>query len=119
MLQVIKKLRQALKQTLFSESPIIDISANPANGKPIGITELIEKISTFSFVPQRNDEGPFLFAIDHCFSIKGQGTVMTGTILQGAVKLNDVRHILLNILLLYIFNCSITNYSLLLIHNIL
>lgn len=25
---------------------------------------------------------PFLFAIDHCFLVKGQGTVMTGTVLQ-------------------------------------
>jgi selenocysteine-specific elongation factor len=25
---------------------------------------------------------PCLFAIDHCFAIKGQGTVMTGTVLQ-------------------------------------
>lgn len=28
--------------------------------------------------PKRNSEGPFLFSIDHCFGIKGQGTVMTG-----------------------------------------
>lgn len=28
-------------------------------------------------------------AIDHCFSIKGQGTVMTGTILSGSVNIGD------------------------------
>lgn len=28
-------------------------------------------------------------AVDHCFSIKGQGTVMTGTILSGSVSLGD------------------------------
>lgn len=28
-------------------------------------------------------------AVDHCFSIRGQGTVMTGTILQGALAVND------------------------------
>ena len=33
--------------------------------------------------------GPFQFAIDHCFSIKGQGTVMTGTVLAGQVTVND------------------------------
>lgn len=27
-------------------------------------------------------QGPFLFAIDHCFAIRGQGTVMTGTVMQ-------------------------------------
>ena len=30
----------------------------------------------------RVSAGPFLFAVDHCFAIKGQGTVMTGTVLQ-------------------------------------
>lgn len=28
-------------------------------------------------------------AVDHCFSIRGQGTVMTGTILQGSLAVND------------------------------
>lgn len=30
---------------------------------------------------------PFLFAVDHCFPIKGQGTVMTGTVLQVRLRL--------------------------------
>lgn len=29
-------------------------------------------------------------AVDHCFSIRGQGTVMTGTILQGSLAINDI-----------------------------
>lgn len=28
-------------------------------------------------------------AVDHCFSIRGQGTVMTGTVLQGSLAVND------------------------------
>lgn len=28
-------------------------------------------------------------SVDHCFSIKGQGTVMTGTILSGSIGLGD------------------------------
>jgi len=32
---------------------------------------------------------PFIFSIDHCFQIKGQGTVLTGTVLSGQVKLGD------------------------------
>lgn len=27
-----------------------------------------------------------MFAVDHCFPIKGQGTVLTGTVLSGTVK---------------------------------
>lgn len=32
----------------------------------------------------RRPAGPLLFAIDHCFAIRGQGTVLTGTVLQVA-----------------------------------
>lgn len=28
---------------------------------------------------------PFLFSIDHCFLLKGQGTILTGTVLQVGV----------------------------------
>ena len=35
-------------------------------------------------------EGPLIYAVDHCFGIRGQGTIMTGTILSGKVSLNDV-----------------------------
>ena len=28
----------------------------------------------------------FLFAVDHCFALKGQGTVLTGTVLSGSIK---------------------------------
>lgn len=33
--------------------------------------------------------GNLLFAVDHCFSIRGQGTVMTGTVLSGTVQINE------------------------------
>ena len=42
-------------------------------------------------IPDRNrgtNKG-FLFAIDHCFQIKGQGTVITGTVLSGKTKVGD------------------------------
>ena len=34
--------------------------------------------------------GPFKFAIDHCFAIRGQGTVLTGTVLSGKAAVGDV-----------------------------
>ncbi|KII69097.1 Selenocysteine-specific elongation factor [Thelohanellus kitauei] len=39
-------------------------------------------------IPQRSS-GSFLFCVDHCFVIKGQGTVMTGTVIQGSLKIGD------------------------------
>jgi len=44
-------------------------------------------------LPERKRDppnSPFVFAVDHCFNVRGQGTVMTGTVLQGEVKVADV-----------------------------
>lgn len=58
---------------------------------PTGINELLTILQTKAFVPVKRLETPFVFAVDHCFGIRGQGTVMTGTVLQGTVAINDVR----------------------------
>ena len=46
------------------------------------------KQELFSFVPITND-GPIQIVIDHCFDVKGVGTVVLGKILQGTVKQYD------------------------------
>jgi selenocysteine-specific translation elongation factor len=56
-----------------------------------GLQDLMETLQKFAFIPERHISSPFLFAVDHCFGVRGQGTVMTGTVLQGAVNVNDVR----------------------------
>ncbi|KAL4858017.1 Selenocysteine-specific elongation factor [Chlorella vulgaris] len=38
---------------------------------------------------QQQQQQPFLFYIDHCFAIKGQGTVLTGTVMRGGVRVGD------------------------------
>lgn len=55
----------------------------------IGINELISLIRSSVTVPNRNFEAPLYFAIDHCFPIKGHGTVLTGTVLSGRVTVNS------------------------------
>ena len=45
-----------------------------------------------TYLPERIGDGAFVFSVDHCFSIRGQGTILTGTILEGAVGINDVRN---------------------------
>ena len=49
-----------------------------AEGLDAVCTELLNMVPSQPRVPGPN----FLFAVDHCFSIKGQGTVLTGTVLQ-------------------------------------
>jgi selenocysteine-specific elongation factor len=51
----------------------------------------VQQLSDATLIPQRDSSGAFVFMVDHCFGIKGQGTIMTGTVLQGAVAVGDVR----------------------------
>lgn len=55
-----------------------------------GVDTLIEVIRSSIQMPKRNYDGPFYFSIDHCFPIKGHGTVLTGTILSGTIQLNSM-----------------------------
>ncbi|XP_037826139.1 selenocysteine-specific elongation factor [Lucilia sericata] len=80
------KLRKTLAATRFGDSfPLFAVSA--LNGE--GIKDLLEGIKSNAFLPQRDVEKPLLMYVDHCFSIKGQGTICTGTIVQGSVNVND------------------------------
>ena len=51
---------------------------------------VFQVLSDTVFVPNRSPSGPFIYSVDHCFPIRGQGTVMTGTVLSGSVHVNDV-----------------------------
>jgi len=53
------------------------------------IMELVEALDTYVEEPARDMDKPFLMPIEDVFSIKGRGTVATGRIEQGIVKLND------------------------------
>ena len=55
-----------------------------------GIDDLVDLIRSTVKLPQRNVDMPFYFAVDHCFPIKGHGTVLTGTVLSGSVSVNSV-----------------------------
>lgn len=77
--------------------PIIPVAAAPAapadateSAQPaLGIAELVQTIRSHLYVPERDASGPFSLAIDHCFAIQGNGTILTGTVLSGSVKIGD------------------------------
>lgn len=58
-------------------------------GQAVGIGDLIQQIVKCVPVQPAPPSGPFKFAIDHCFAIKGQGTILTGTALSGTAKVGD------------------------------
>jgi elongation factor Tu len=54
-----------------------------------GIRQLMKTVDEFIPTPKREVDKPFLMPIEDVFSISGRGTVATGRIEQGIVKLND------------------------------
>ena len=75
-------------------TPIIKGSALKALENPSGadadcIMELMNALDTYVPEPQRATDQPFLMPIEDVFSIEGRGTVVTGRIERGIVKLND------------------------------
>ena len=66
----------------MSACPGADVSGSEHPGMDV----LLEVIKAQTKMPERHYEDPFLFAVDHCFPIKGQGTVLTGTVLRGQVQ---------------------------------
>ena len=54
-----------------------------------GILELMKAVDEFIPTPKRETDKPFLMAVEDVFSITGRGTVGTGRIERGIVKVND------------------------------
>ena len=53
------------------------------------LKELLDTLDTYIPEPKRELDKPFLMSVEDVFSIKGRGTVATGRVEQGVVKVND------------------------------
>ena len=75
------------------ETPIIRGSALKAlEGDPKWvekINELMDAVDTWIPTPERDNDKPFLMSIEDVFTITGRGTVVTGRVERGMLKLND------------------------------
>jgi len=76
-------------------TPIIKGSSKPALDNPTDdtinkpIDELVTTLDSWIPMPERETDKPFLMPIEDVFSIKGRGTVVTGRIERGKVKVGD------------------------------
>ena len=87
-------IRELLAKNGFDEdAPIIKGSATKAlegdEKYEDAIMELVKALDEYVPEPTRDMDKPFLMPIEDVFSIKGRGTVATGRIEQGVIKLND------------------------------
>jgi elongation factor Tu len=90
------EIRELLEKYDFpTDVPIVRGSALPAYDKPDGeeeakcIGELMAAVDDYIPQPPREEDKPFLMAIEDVFSIEGRGTVATGRIERGIVRTND------------------------------
>jgi elongation factor Tu len=78
--------------------PVVRGSALQAlQGKEEGVNsilELMEAVDAHIPEPERDIDKPFLMAIEDVFSIKGRGTVVTGRVERGIIKVGDEVEIL-------------------------
>lgn len=89
------EVRELLSKYGFpgDEIPIIKGSALQAlEGKPEGeeaINELMDAVDSYIPQPVRATDKPFLMPIEDVFSISGRGTVVTGRVESGIIKVGD------------------------------
>jgi elongation factor Tu len=91
------EVRELLSKYDFpgDDTPVIRGAAFPALQNPADetasacITELLEALDTYIEEPERETDKPFLMSIEDVFSIKGRGTVATGRIERGVIKVGD------------------------------
>jgi len=89
------EVRELLDEYEFpgDEIPIVTGSALKAlNGDPEGeatIQELMDAVDSYVPLPERDKDKPFLMPVEDVFSISGRGTVATGRIERGVIKVGE------------------------------
>ena len=89
------EVRELLNEYEFpgDDTPIIRVSAlkaleGDAEWTP-KVLELMDAVDTYIPEPQRDIDKPFLMPIEDVFTITGRGTVVTGKVEQGVLKVGD------------------------------
>ena len=68
---------------------LLSDSNDPESADYAPIKELMEQVDAYIPTPARNEDSPFLMPVEDVFSISGRGTVATGRVERGVVKMND------------------------------
>ncbi len=64
-------------------------SKDPADPAYASIFELMDAVDSYIPTPDRKSDLPFLMPVEDVFSISGRGTVATGRVERGTIKLNE------------------------------
>jgi elongation factor Tu len=89
------EVRELLSDYEFpgDDIPVVRVAAFPAlNGDEKwgeSVAELMQAVDDYIPTPERETEKPFLMPVEDVFTITGRGTVITGRIERGIVKVNE------------------------------
>jgi elongation factor Tu len=87
------ELQEELEKHGFEDSPIIRGSALKAlQGDAEGVAQIMELMSTVDShvpMPERDIDRDFLMPVEDVFSIQGRGTVATGRVERGIIRVSD------------------------------
>ena len=88
------EISELLAEYGFEDSPIVRGSAFQALQDSSGewgdkIVELFEVVDEYIPTPERDSDKPFLMPVEDVFSITGRGTVATGRVERGVLKVSD------------------------------
>jgi selenocysteine-specific elongation factor len=80
-------LEIAVAGTVAEHAPVVAVSS--ATGT--GLDELRERIrATLAQLPPRADHAPAYLPVDRAFTLAGHGTIVTGTLMQGTLRVGDM-----------------------------
>ncbi len=79
-------IREAVQQTILSNAPIVRVSSHTKQGIDVLLSTLQDLISK---VDPKPDFNRARLAIDRAFSLTGFGTIVTGTLIDGVLKVGD------------------------------
>ena len=94
------EIRDLLSEYEFpgDDTPIVQGSAreallceskDPSDPAYAPILKLMDEVDSFIPTPPRNESEPFLMPVEDVFSISGRGTVATGRVERGVIKMNE------------------------------
>ena len=90
---VIDEVKKIMRDTFLQDAPIIPVSSITKEGID-ELKKVLDELITQTAA--KKDRGIFRLCIDRCFTIKGFGTVVAGTVLSGKIKIGDTLELLPN-----------------------
>ncbi|KPI83478.1 putative selenocysteine-specific elongation factor [Leptomonas seymouri] len=99
-----RKLQQTFRRTRWPTVAIVEVAAAPRDADGVGgigaprnvdavLPQVLRTVDLVALKATKEREGErperFHMLADHCFAVRGQGTVFTGTIVAGTVRVGD------------------------------